>query len=67
MLAVNAQDVVEERKVKLGLQGKSRVQILSGLLDGERVIVGNRSQFRSGEKVTPQEVKLPQLETEGAS
>ena len=67
VLVVNAQDVVEERKVKLGLQGKSRVQILSGLADGERVIVGNRSQFRSGEKVVPQEVKLPQLEMEGAS
>ena len=67
VLAVNAQDVVEERKVKLGLQGKSRVQILSGLADGERVIVGNRSEFRSGEKVVPQEVKLPQLEMEGAN
>ncbi len=67
VLVVNAQNLVEERKVKLGLQGNSRVQILSGLADDERVIVGNRSQFRSGETVTPQEVKLPQLETEGAS
>jgi RND family efflux transporter MFP subunit len=67
VLVVNAQSLVEERKVQLGLQGKSRVQILSGLADGERVIVGNRSQFRSGEKVTPQEIKLPQMEMEGAS
>ena len=67
VLVVNAQDVVEERKVKLGLQGKSRVQVLSGLTEGERVIVGNRSEFRSGEKVAPQEVKLPQLQMEEAS
>jgi RND family efflux transporter MFP subunit len=66
VLAVNAQGVVEERRVKLGLQGKSRVQVLTGLNDGDRVIVGNRSQFRSGEKVAPQEIKLPQLEMEGA-
>ena len=64
---MNAQDVVEERKVKLGLQGKSRVQVLSGLTEGERVIVGNRSEFRNGEKVAPQEVKLPQLQMEEAS
>ena len=67
VLVVNAQNLVEERKVQLGLQGKSRVQILSGLAEGERVIVGNRSQFRSGQKVTPQEIKLPQMEMEGAS
>ncbi len=67
VLVVNAQDVVEERKVKLGLQGKSRVQVLSGLTEGERVIVGNRSEFRNGEKVAPQEVKLPQLQMEEAS
>jgi RND family efflux transporter MFP subunit len=67
VLAVNPQGVVEERRVKLGLQGKSRVQVLTGLAEGDRVIIGNRSQFRSGEKVAPQEIKLPQLEMEGAS
>jgi RND family efflux transporter MFP subunit len=67
VLTVNAQDLVEERKVKLGLQGKSRVEVISGLAEGDRVIIGNRSQFRNGEKVVPQEVKLPQLETEAAS
>jgi RND family efflux transporter MFP subunit len=67
VLAVNTQNVVEERKVRLGLQGKSRVEVLSGLAESDWVIIGNRSQFRSGEKVAPQEVKLPQVETEGAS
>ena len=67
VLAVNAQNQVEERKVKLGLQGKSRIEVLSGLNEGDRVIIGNRSEFRSGQKVAPQEVKLPQMDTEGAS
>jgi RND family efflux transporter MFP subunit len=66
VLAVNARGVVEERKVQLGIQGKSRVEVLAGLNEHDLVIVGNQSQFRSGEKVTPKEVKLPDSE-EGAS
>jgi RND family efflux transporter MFP subunit len=67
ILVVNGQNIVEERKVKLGAQGKSRVEVLSGLTDGDRIIVGSQSQFRSGEKVVPKEIKLPAAETEGAS
>jgi len=67
ILVVNGQNIVEERKVKLGAQGKSRVEVLSGLSDGDRIIVGSQSQFRSGEKVVPKEIKLPDAETEGAS
>ena len=67
ILVVNAQNIVEERKVKLGLQGKSRVEVLSGLSEGERVIIGNQSQFRSGEKVAPKEIQTPDGEGGGAS
>jgi RND family efflux transporter MFP subunit len=66
VLTVNAQSVVEERTVKVGLQGKRRAEVVDGLVEGERVIVGNQSQFRSGEKVVPREVTLPSL-GEGAS
>jgi RND family efflux transporter MFP subunit len=59
VLAVNPQNCIEVRKVKLGLQGKTRVEVLSGLSEGERVVIGNQSQFRNGEKVTPKEVTLP--------
>jgi RND family efflux transporter MFP subunit len=67
VLAVNPRNLVEERHVKLGLQGKARVEVLSGLADNERVIVGNRSQFRAGEKVVPKEVRLPDTDMGGAS
>ena len=67
ILVVNGQNIVEERKVKLGLQGKSRVEVLSGLSEGERVIIGNQSQFRSGEKVAPKEIQTPDGEGAGAS
>lgn len=67
VLTVNSRNLVEERHVKLGLQGKSRVEVLSGLVDNDRVIVGNRSQFRAGEKVVPKEVQLPDADMGGAS
>jgi RND family efflux transporter MFP subunit len=56
VLAVNAQDSVEERHVRLGVEDDSRVEILSGLSDADRVIIGSRSEFRNGEKVQPKEI-----------
>ena len=53
VLAVNAKNIVEERHIKLGLEDNSRVEVLSGLSEGDRVIIGNRSEFRPGEKVQP--------------
>jgi len=67
VLAVNAQNTVQQRHVKLGLQGKTRVEVLSGLSENERVIIGNRSQFRDRQRVSPREVKLPGMEKRGAS
>jgi RND family efflux transporter MFP subunit len=67
ILVVSPQNIVEERKVKLGLQGKSRVEVLSGLTEGERVIIGNQSQFRSGEKVAPKEIKVGDMESGGTN
>jgi RND family efflux transporter MFP subunit len=66
VLMVTAESTVVERKITLGLEGKSRVEVLSGLIEGDRVVVGNRSQFRDGEKVEPQEV-APHALAGGAS
>jgi RND family efflux transporter MFP subunit len=56
VLAVTAQNIVEERHVSLGLEDEKRVEIVSGLSDGERVIVGNRSEFHNGQKIQPKEL-----------
>ena len=53
VLVVNSQNVLEERKVQLGLQGSMRVEVRAGLSEGERVVVGSRNEFRSGMKVSP--------------
>ncbi len=56
VLVVNSQNVLEERKVQLGLQGSTRVEVRAGLTEGERVVVGSRNEFRSGMKVAPKEI-----------
>ena len=50
---VDAQNQVQEREVRLGMEGASRVEVVSGLNESDRVIIGNRSQFRIGERVQP--------------
>ena len=56
VLVVNAKNILEERKVQLGLQGSMRVEVRGGLAEGERVVVGSRNEFRSGMKVIPKEI-----------
>lgn len=56
VLLVDAQNVVEEKHVKLGQSDGTRIEIVSGLKEGERVIVGHLSEFRTGEKVQPKEL-----------
>lgn len=58
VLAVNSQNVLEERHVKIGIADNARVEVLSGLSEGDRVVVGNRSQFRPGQKVQPRLISL---------
>jgi RND family efflux transporter MFP subunit len=53
---VNSQNVIEERHIKLGFEGESYVQVLSGVAEGDRVLIGSRSQFHPGQKVQPKEI-----------
>jgi RND family efflux transporter MFP subunit len=65
VLAVNPQNIIEERHVKLGLEDSARVEVLSGLTDKDRVVIGNRSQFRSGQKIQPKEIASDSSKTGG--
>jgi len=56
VLLLNPQNVLEERNVHLGLQSSNRVEVISGLSEGDRVVVGSRSEFRNGMKVTPKPI-----------
>jgi RND family efflux transporter MFP subunit len=65
-LVVSPQDMLEERKVQLGVQGSTRVEVRGGLSEGERVVVGSRSEFRPGMKVVPREINLSQPDEAGS-
>jgi multidrug efflux pump subunit AcrA (membrane-fusion protein) len=51
---VDSQNHVEEREIHTGIEGSNRIQILSGLNEGDRAIVGNSGSYRSGQLVDPQ-------------
>jgi RND family efflux transporter MFP subunit len=50
VLLVNAEGRVEQKQVQLGLEDSNRADV-RGLAENDRVIVGDRSQIRPGEKV----------------
>ena len=53
VLLVDAQNRLEERQVRLGLEGTNSVEILSGLNESDHVVIGSRGQFRAGDRVEP--------------
>jgi RND family efflux transporter MFP subunit len=65
VLALSTQNKIEERHVRLGAEDNQRVEVVSGLSEGERIIIGNRSQFRTGQTVTPKEISAANLKPGG--
>ena len=53
VLLLDAQDRVQSREVQVGVQSSNYVEILAGLTEGEKVIVGNLGAYHSGELVRP--------------
>jgi multidrug efflux pump subunit AcrA (membrane-fusion protein) len=62
VLLVNSQNHVEEREIHTGIEGSDRIQVLSGVSEGDRVIVGNLGEYRPGQRVDP---KLSTMVEEG--
>jgi RND family efflux transporter MFP subunit len=58
VLALDARNHVQLRQVTLGVEGSTLVEILAGLQEGERVVLGDQNKYQPGEKVTP----VPQQE-----
>lgn len=53
VLVVSNDGIIEKRAVKLGVETPSRVQILSGVSEGDAVVLGNSSELEPGMKVVP--------------
>jgi RND family efflux transporter MFP subunit len=57
VLLVNAENRLEKRAVKLGLQTATQFEVLSGLQQGDMVIFGEQGQYRPGELVKPKVIQ----------
>jgi RND family efflux transporter MFP subunit len=50
VLVVNAQSQIEKRDVTVGIQTAQKVEVLSGVREGELVVVGNQARYQPGQK-----------------
>jgi len=50
---VTANDRIEPRKILLGIETANRVEVRSGLNEGDMVVVGSRSGLQAGQEVKP--------------
>jgi RND family efflux transporter MFP subunit len=61
---VNADRKVEIRHIQTGLETANRVEVRSGLQDGDLVVIGNRNQLTAGQQVEPKITELAALNTD---
>jgi RND family efflux transporter MFP subunit len=61
---VNQQNKIEDRKLILGLQTANEAGVLSGLNEGDQVVVSDRSGLKPGQNVRPQVVEMLQYQGE---
>ena len=62
VLVVDASNRIERREVVLGIQSANHVQIVSGVREGEMVVFGGQSRYRSNQLVKPQFVSPEKAE-----
>lgn len=65
VMVVRPDNSLDEREVTIGMEGTERLEIASGLKEGERVLVGNRSGFRPGDRVIPKPANRTEPGLEG--
>ena len=58
VFVVNANNEIEERPITTGLETPDKYEVLSGVREGDLVIIGNRAAFQAGQKVEPKLVQV---------
>ncbi len=66
VFVVNRDGEVEDRTVQVGLQTTSDAEILSGLNEGEQVVVSDRSGLKPGQKVHAQAIAVMRYQEQNA-
>jgi RND family efflux transporter MFP subunit len=55
---VGADSRIEEHRVKLGIETPNSFEVLAGLNEGDRVLIGSRAGIQPGQNVLPKEIEL---------
>lgn len=63
VMLVNSANKVEKRLIRIGVATATRVEVLSGLEDGDQVIVANLATFQPGESVQPKQSTMDNLKS----
>jgi RND family efflux transporter MFP subunit len=66
VFVVNRNGELEDRAVQLGLQTANDAEVISGLNEGEQVVVSDRSALKAGQKVHAKPVALMEYHEENA-
>jgi multidrug efflux pump subunit AcrA (membrane-fusion protein) len=66
ILLVDQNNRLQERPIKIGLQTSSDAEVLSGLNQGDRVVISDRSGLKSGMEVKPQVVEAVQMSADNS-
>ncbi len=53
VMVVDSGNKIENRPITLGIQTESNAEVLSGVIDGDQVVISDRSGLRPGELVHP--------------
>ena len=64
VLVVDSGNKVEKRNVRLGVSTANRVELLSGVKEGDRIVAVNLSTYQPGELVTPKQIATGTQESE---
>jgi RND family efflux transporter MFP subunit len=63
VFVVDMNNRLQSRKVSIGLQAANDAEVLTGLNEGDRVVVSDRSGLKAGVEVQPQTIDVPQYQS----
>ena len=61
---VDSSDKIETRRVVIGIQTETDAEVISGLQEGEMVVVSDRSSLKPGQQVRPKVIELVQYKSQ---
>ena len=67
MYVVTPTNQIEVRPVTLGIQTATDAEVVSGLMEGETVVVSDRSGLKAGQEVQPKVITLVQYQNQEES